>query len=163
MAGYDYWAGMSNNAVYAYEEGRKPLSKFTKSDLTSKNIDLSLSFVKYLAKEKIWTTYEWHHSSYAFNKIKFYDLEVLKETLADLSKEELAQHQVNFKNSKKSKLAENIEEKKVKGRYETTVKRFGRYESYTTNFTGKKRGNWIFLDSGGKKKANGRHIHYSFI
>ena len=40
MAGYDYYAGMSNNAVYAYEDGRKPLSKFTKSDLISQNIHI---------------------------------------------------------------------------------------------------------------------------
>lgn len=163
MAGYDYYAGMSNNAVYAYEEGRKPLSKFTKSDLTSQNINLSLSFVKYLAKEKIWSTSEWHHSSYAFNKVKFYDLEVLKDTLADLSKEEIAQHQVNFKNSKKSQLVENVEEKKVKGKYITFYKSGCRWKPWEHIFTGIKKGNWIFLDDGGKKKADGKNIHYSFI
>ena len=163
MAGYDYYAGMSNNAVYAYEDGRKPLSKFTKSDLISQNIDLSLAFVKYLAKQKIWTTYEWHHSSSAFNEVKFYDLEVLKDTLADLSKEELAQHQADFQNSKKSKLTENVEEKKVKGKYTTFYKCGYRWKPWEHLFSGVKKGNWIHLDDGGKKKADGKNISYSFI
>lgn len=163
MAGYDYYAGMSNNAVYAYEEGRKPLSQFTKNDLKSQNIDLSLSFVKFLAKQNIWTTYEWHHCSSAFNEVKFYDLEVLKDTLADLSKEELAQHQADYKNFKKSKLTKNNEEKKVEGKY-TTFYKFGRrWKPSEHTFTGVKKGNWIFLDGGGKKKADGNNIYYSFI
>jgi len=83
--------------------------------------------------------------------------------LADLSKEELAQHQVNFKNSKKSKLTENIEEKKVKGKYITFYKSGYRWKPWEHIFTGIKKGNWIFLDGGGKKKANGNNIHYSFI
>ena len=32
MAGYNGWS-MSNNAVAAYEDGEKPLSKWTKTDI----------------------------------------------------------------------------------------------------------------------------------
>ena len=32
MAGYNGWS-MSNNAVAAYEDGEKPLSKWTKADI----------------------------------------------------------------------------------------------------------------------------------
>ena len=59
MAGYNYAAGMSNNAVAAYDDGLLPASKI-------KGIPAALieAHCRYA---------EWHHSSKAYNRTKFYD------------------------------------------------------------------------------------------
>lgn len=59
MAGYNHHAGMSNNAVSAYDSGLQPASKI--KDIPAKLID---QFCRYE---------EWHHSSKNYNKVKFYD------------------------------------------------------------------------------------------
>jgi hypothetical protein len=66
MAGYNYQVGMSNNAVSAYDNGLLPASKI-------KGIPATL-IDKHCRYE------EWHHSSKAFNKVKFYDEQYVRST-----------------------------------------------------------------------------------
>lgn len=104
MAGYCYERGMSNNAVFAYECGRKPISKFTKSDLLTHEIDLTLDFVKWLAKKNIWETSEYHHTGGTwYNSTYFYDLEDLRELISndDFNLSELLCEFQKEKNDKK--------------------------------------------------------------
>lgn len=59
MAGYDYTAGMSNNAVRAYERGLVPASK-----VLGVPADFVRSHCYYV---------EWHHASSRYNRVEFYD------------------------------------------------------------------------------------------
>lgn len=89
MAGYDWFNGMSNNAVQAYDNGLKPLSKFTKQDLIDAGYKGTLKKAKQLAKDEKWLPSEWHHSSKYFNRVYFYDLhDLLLIDLKDLELKE---------------------------------------------------------------------------
>lgn len=65
MAGYDYAAGMSNNAVDAYAAGRVPASK---------------TGVPAAMVEKWCSPREWHHSSSWYNEVNFYDRHEVRVT-----------------------------------------------------------------------------------
>jgi len=74
MAGYDYSAGMSNNAVQAYSGGLCPASKI-------KGVPAKLV--------KEYCSYsEWHHSSKFYNKVEFYDPEYVRATFGLIEHEE---------------------------------------------------------------------------
>ena len=66
MAGYQQDFSMSNNAIAAYNNGLLPASKI-------KGIPAAL-INQYCRYE------EWHHSSKAFNKVKFYDEALVRAT-----------------------------------------------------------------------------------
>jgi|GEM_PF-2558915 len=74
MAGYNWNAGMSNNAVDAYDNGLLPASKI-------KGIPAALieAHCRYA---------EWHHASKAFNKVKFYDEAYVLATFGLIEHEE---------------------------------------------------------------------------
>lgn len=116
MAGYYGWS-MSNNAVDAYESGRLPLSKWTKTLILQryqenfenefddeaelkKQISLLKKYKLAVLKKALLVSYEWHHTSKMFNATDFYDvlvyeqidgfrglLEVLTEASQELGKE----------------------------------------------------------------------------
>lgn len=77
MAGYRGYS-MSNNAVSAYADGEKPLSKWSKSDVISaiadelgvneSDIELKYPYRYYLKKTS------WHHTSSKYNKTDFYSV-----------------------------------------------------------------------------------------
>lgn len=85
MAGYN-GKKMSNNAIAAYYDGKKPLSKWTKSAilegitgiLENAEVEKGVNFEK-LTKEEL-TGYflrctEWHHTGAFYNVTKFYSLD----------------------------------------------------------------------------------------
>ena len=98
-AGYNWKKGMSNNAVNAYEQGEKPLSKWTKADLLNefekglptlsdylkdlyKDI-LSINLVEKLKKlslkelkNLLLTKSSYHHTSKYYNATDFYKVDV---------------------------------------------------------------------------------------
>ena len=93
MAGYNGWS-MSNNAVQAYEDGEKPLSKWTKKTLVYELADaldaepeeVAEVLKPYTVKEvknKCLTYSSWHHTSSRYNRTAFYELDDF-EDLADL-------------------------------------------------------------------------------
>lgn len=77
--GWDASRGMSNNAVDAYQEGKVPLSRVTRTLLDAFRIDLTVKAAREALK-KIGPC-EWHHSSKFSNKTNFYDLNALVENL----------------------------------------------------------------------------------
>lgn len=93
MAGYNGWS-MSNNAVQAYEDGEKPLSKWTKqafietiADMTGKDEEEVKKALKPYAvstlRSRLLGRSSWHHTSSYYNKTNFYNMEPL-ETLEDV-------------------------------------------------------------------------------
>lgn len=93
MAGYNGWS-MSNNAVQAYEDGEKPLSKWTKKTLVYELADALDAEPEEVAevlkpytvkevKDKCLTYSSWHHTSSRYNRTAFYELDDF-EDLADL-------------------------------------------------------------------------------
>lgn len=81
MAGYDWSKGMSNNAVNAYENGEKPLSKWTKKEILSElenlgwNIENFKKFKVSDLKSELLEKSSWHHTSKFFNETNFYCIE----------------------------------------------------------------------------------------
>lgn len=95
MAGYDWSRGMSNNAVTAYANGERPMSRWTKAALLERATDVlvdSLEFdgsyaeargeVARLAhfplgflKWELLRESSWHHTGKFFNETSFYDVD----------------------------------------------------------------------------------------
>lgn len=93
MAGYSGWS-MSNNAVDAYSNGEKPLSKWTKADIfdtiEEQEIELKCSMEKFkklpvkVLKEVCLRYSSWHHTSNHYNQTDFYSLDISRiENLTD--------------------------------------------------------------------------------
>lgn len=160
MAGYDYTAGMSNNAVAAYAAGVKPISQIGRADLDAAGLQaLPVAFARWLAKEGHWSAAEWHHSGGTwFNRVDFFD----PADLAEASRQgdiDLAALRAAWKTSKAA-----VGEVRVRGSYAE----FGgsrRRPKYLgeVEFTGRLVGDWIHLDGGGRKKASGRNIHWARV
>ena len=157
MAGYNYSAGMSNNAVAAYAVGCKPLSQISLADLRAAGWTGTKRLAVALAKDGFWTAAEWHHSGGTwYNKVDFFEPEHLVDAWADLEPTQRAE--LEAKHAKATEKTEP-EGRKVRGSYAEwggTRRRpaiVGKVE-----FTGRLIGDWIHIDGGGRKKASGNHI-----
>lgn len=82
MAGY-YNYSMSNNAVSAYANGEKPISKWTKSEIidtlvsegiSSEKIDLIKKLSAKAVKAHCLRRSSWHHTSSHYNRTDFYEV-----------------------------------------------------------------------------------------
>lgn len=97
MAGY-FGYKMSNNAIDAYKNGEKPLSKWTKKDILKRINELiteeelvlpiALNKLKKLPlkelKEVVLYNSSWHHTSNHYNRTDFYDIDIVAlENLTD--------------------------------------------------------------------------------
>ena len=81
MAGYNWHAGKSNNAVAAEAEGLVVKSKLTAYWLKAHGIEETVGFIKFLIQAgKICPT-ERHHTSKFFNRTDYYSAEEVVETL----------------------------------------------------------------------------------
>lgn len=97
MAGYSGYS-MSNNAVDAYECGKRPLSKWTKAsilEMLAENngeefAEAAKPYKAKLLKEALLVTHEWHHTSSRYNRTNFYEVKSygeVSEMLADIERE----------------------------------------------------------------------------
>lgn len=79
MAGYNGYS-MSNNAVHAYNNGEKPLSKWTKPEILSElsAMDYRSDLVKSLTAAELKALFlrrsSWHHTSSHYNRTDFYSV-----------------------------------------------------------------------------------------
>lgn len=90
MSGYNWAAGMSNNAVAAYQSGLVPASKI-------KGVPAALV-------EQFCTPSEWHHASKAFKCVNFYDPDHVRGVFGlEASEEANAEAIVALNRWKKSK------------------------------------------------------------
>ena len=94
--GYDYKLNMSNNAAEAYSEGKRPLWKWRKSDisqaietLAGKDIVSGMNAVE--LKQSFLERTEWHHVGSDYRKQDFYaiSLDKVRNAIAKLPEEEL--------------------------------------------------------------------------
>lgn len=162
MAGYNGFS-MSNNAVEAYSNGEKPLSKWTKADIfdtiEEQEVELKCSIEKLkklpvkLLKEVCLKYSSWHHTSNHYNKTDFYSLDVDRiENLTDGKIEEL------FSDYKADKKAES---KPLEERWECAFLEWSgsRKHPIATEVIeeGTIKGDWFYRKDGSKKKttANG--------
>ena len=91
MAGYNYRRGMSNNAVDAYRNNQKPISRFTAPDLRDTDINISLGFVRWMAKNKHRRHVARHDTSKFHKFVRFYDLASLHQRIDDLGTDRMAE------------------------------------------------------------------------
>ena len=76
MAGYNWGAGKSNNAVWAEEvEGKVTKSKITAAWLRRNEINETATFIKFLITADVIWPDEWHHTSKYFNETDYYSAE----------------------------------------------------------------------------------------
>ena len=152
MAGYDYWNGMSNNAVDAYSNGIVPHSKLRASHVS--HLGITLKKAKDLIKDGRWYSSEYHHSSKFYNEVDFYDVDVLRELLED-------EPEILTENNPKPQ--SSLDEIPVYGSF-TIFSGSGKHirKAGEQDFTGILKGDWIHLDGGGRKKASGNHINYHY-
>tara|TARA_B100000886_G_scaffold331998_1_gene284196 strand:+ start:95 stop:595 length:501 start_codon:yes stop_codon:yes gene_type:complete len=150
---------MSVNAAWAYEDGEKPLSKITLADLRAAGWGETRKLAMEYAAAGIWTPSSWHHCSKFYNKTDFYDPRELVDLLTDPAWEvdEIE------KRLKLHRQKSEPTEQKVRGRYTEFTKWGRRWHVEEFDFTGVKRGKWIYLEKGGKKKANGKNIHWYYL
>ena len=159
MTGYNYAQGMSNNAVDAYDRGVMPLSKIEAHHLSIAGWHDSKKLATTLAKSGFWPPAEWHHSSGYFNKVKFYNPATLVRLWGELTSQERSDLKENQKQKPQQQSA-----KRVRGSYVVWGGSRRRPKKlHDQEFTGTLSGNWITLDSGGRKKATGRYISYQEI
>ncbi len=84
MAGYKGYA-MSNNAVEAYENGEKPMSKWTKADIlhelkkvNPEIVELAKKLTVSELKSRLIKRTSWHHTSSKFNRTDFYSFDEIE-------------------------------------------------------------------------------------
>lgn len=162
MAGY-YGYSMSNNAVMAYEDGEKPMSKWRKTDIIKaieeavKEEELTLNCsmdklkkVPVKTLKRMCLSYSsWHHTSNHYNRTDFYSLDIIgiEKITDEIIEKEIA-------NSK-----EKTELKEEK--WKCTFLEWGgtRNHPKATEITeiGIVKGDWFYRSNGKKKKtsANG--------
>lgn len=165
MAGYNGFS-MSNNAVTAYEDGERPLSKWTKADILSaieeQEIELKCSIEK-LNKlpvkvlKRVGLTYSsWHHTSNHYNRTDFYSLDV--DRIQDLTDEKIDKLILNYKENKKA------ETKPLEEKWECAFLEW----SGTRNHPKAKevveegivRGDWFYRNDGSKKKTSAKGFKF---
>ena len=161
MAGY-YGFSMSNNAVTAYEDGKRPLSKWTKTAILDRacskmqdegaepdQIAAVMTALKSLSiktlKARALTVSEWHHCSSWYNRTDFYDvvdtLDLIENASTWTEQNEQEQEQI---------------EHKVRARFlEWTGSRAHpkatEHEEYGTI-----RGKWFYREDGSRKSVTAR-------
>ena len=160
--GYDFDAGMSTNALDAYTRGVKPLSKITVDNLKKAGWQNTKTFARFLAKQNFWVSTEWHHSGGEwFNAVEFFTPEYLVDKWNRLTPDEQNKWWKLYKDEKKE--PEPVK-KQVEGHYTLwggSRRRPRRMGEQT--FTGTLKGNWIYIDGGGRKKASGRYLSYRLL
>ena len=159
MAGYHGYS-MSNNAVDAYADGRMPLSRITLAVLREAGWTETLALAKWLARTESWECSEWHHTSKEFHTTDFYDPAELVEWwqgLDDDDRTALTELYVLYRPAK-----QQLSEERVHGTYTEFSGSRNHPKLTKHDFTGTKKGGWIYLDGGGKKKATGRYIAWRY-
>ena len=93
-SGYDGYS-MSNNARFAYEDGQKPMSKWTKAALLERVNAINPAKTDLLRNVNVETIREhlleytaWHHTSSQYNRTDFYGIN--EEAVENLTAEEVA-------------------------------------------------------------------------
>ena len=183
MAGYNGWS-MSNNAVAAYENGEKPLSKWTKADIfnaINEQVEIKCSIEKLkklpvkVLKGICLRCSSRHHTSSYYNQTDFYALD--EEYIGNLTDEKIEKLLKECKSEEKR--VEELTDDKIKElflSYKADKKAESKpleekWECAFLEWSGSRKhpkatevieegivkGNWFYRNDGSKKKtsANG--------
>lgn len=162
MAGYNRWS-MSNNAVAAYEDGKKPLSKWTKADIfdaiEEQGLELKCSMEKLkklpvkVLKEVCLVYSSWHHTSNHYNKTDFYSLHI--DGIENLTDEKIGELIADYKADKKAESTPSEERWKCAFLEWSGSRKHPKATEIIEEGTIK--GDWFYRKDGTKKKitANG--------
>lgn len=155
MAGYNGYS-MSNNAVAAYEDGEKPLSKWTKKVLFEEIEYINEEVYKLIIESKL-TAKEikdeflfnssWHHTSMHYNETNFYKLD--EEKINSFTQKELEliiscrkpkikktkEEKEEAKRVKELKLQKKLE-KQAKKEFEEKIYKLMKYQKKYKTLTG---------------------------
>lgn len=159
MSGYDGYS-MSNNAVDAYRNGNMPLSKWSKSGLVDgvkeacRELNIDSTYFLTWNKDELMTLLsysEWHHTGGDFKQTDFYAID---EEKVQKHFEEKTKPEIEKKKAVKSEIEPHAY---YHGTYKVTeyhpTSKYNRYNEYWYAFTnGVKKGNWMILADGTKKK-----------
>lgn len=168
-SGYSGYS-MSNRAVQAYEQGEKPISKWTKTammdrlkelDVSEEKINLIKKYPVKVLKDTILKNSSWHHTSSKLNKTYFYDIDMDVVNSKDL--------QNILENSKKSienTVKDENDGRKIKG----VFKEYGKNNYGKTVYIGEetlegiKKGDWLVTTKGEKRKLSAnKTISWEYI
>lgn len=89
MAGYDYNAWKSNNAIAAEEEGLVTASKISRTWLKENGIDEQVGFIKWMIRIQMIGPTEWHHTSKMYNRTYFYSAEDIADKIESLGEKSM--------------------------------------------------------------------------
>jgi len=137
MAGYNHFEGKSNNYLEC-EEQDDVLKGMLAVKYLKKNYGIKIS-AKTLEEKCRWS--EWHHASKMYNKIYFYDTEILK----DFGKE-------NQGTDFESGINEG---KKITVLFDEWVGSKNNWSKKEVVYIGTIKGNWLILDNKKKKNMQG--------
>ena len=165
MAGY-YGYSMSNNAVDAYENGEKPLSKWRKSDILEaieeSEIELKCSMEKLrklpvkVLKEVCLSYSSWHHTSNHYNKTDFYSLN--EDKIENLTDEKIDKMIAEYKADKKEEV------KPTEEKWKCAFLEWGGTRKHPTATEvieeGIVKGDWFYRKDGSKKKTNANGFRF---
>lgn len=150
---------MSENAKFAYDSGLLSKAKISKYDLESADIDLPVGFIKSLMPTIITPT-EWHHTGKFYNATDFYDMQDVKEQLADI---DIDRHLEIYKKEQEEKRLEQERKRNEKGYY--AYLEYGewggtRKHPKLTHFKDYAfiKGKWAYINEFTKKKIDGKHF-----
>lgn len=163
MAGY-YGYSMSNNAVSAYADGEKPLSKWSKVDILSEiqGMDLKLNcdlgklkkMPAKALKEVCLYQSSWHHTSNHFNQTNFYSIDV--DRIEMLTNDEIDNI---ISGTQKEVIAKPLEEKWKCAFLEWSGSRKHPKATECTEI-GIVNGDWFYRADGSKKKTSAKGFRF---
>ena len=155
MAGYNHRRGMSNNAVDAYRNNQKPISRFTAQDLRDADIKISLGFARWLARKKHWRYVARHHSSKFYKFVRFYDLAHLRQSIEDLGTDQMAELRQHYRRHLAAK------RRQAQKGLTPVVGEYAQHVVAWVPFEGELDGKgWIHLPDGTKKKAHTKWVRF---
>ena len=172
-------SSMSQNAVWAYDNGEKPKSEWTKAriisaikeaeserkeyyDITPQWNEEDLKpFIKQALFDKFLHRSSWHHTSKYANETDFYAID---DDVLDKSKEEvlvsLQEIQKELKQEQIKRKAQTHKLVRGKLKWEEWVgsRSYGKFETFERECILVEGTDWAYLADGGKKKITGNHI-----
>ena len=164
MSGYHNYS-MSNNAVLAYENGEKPLSKWTKAAIIEAlaEQEAPADFIEAVKKQpaaavKTVLLYcsSWHHTSKQYNKTDFYSVEDIDAENAAEYLRWIEAKAIEAKTDAKTK----AEEKPIRALVSYVVWEGTRRhpKAREVEAEGSIIGNWFTGDDGTRKKVDGNYF-----
>jgi len=160
MAGY-CGMSMSNNAIEAYNEGKKPFSRITREDIQKYGINESVTFFQWYVNNSC-SYCEWHHTSAKFNITLFYDIE---KCCNQFKKEDINILRNKYKNRRKPKSDVIIDDTPYYAKVEYSISTFSGSRKYLEEYAIVHR-YWAYIKDDYRKeiirkKINGKHFRIS--